>query len=107
VPTYLTVLFRERVYKRDGYRCRWCKREVREDVPHNHRQRATLDHLIPTSKGGKDMMENLVTACHACNNEKGDMMPDVFEWYLHMKALGHSRRELLHAIAEVEGAAVQ
>lgn len=32
----------------------------------------TRDHIIPTSKGGKDTWENVVTACKQCNNWKGD-----------------------------------
>jgi len=35
---------------------------------------ATLDHIIPRSKGGKyDMSHNTVCACHKCNNQRGDM----------------------------------
>lgn len=31
---------------------------------------ATVDHVIPRSKGGTDEMSNLVIACHSCNCSK-------------------------------------
>jgi 5-methylcytosine-specific restriction endonuclease McrA len=37
---------------------------------------ATLDHVIPESKGGTSALTNLVLACYRCNNEKGDRV----EW---------------------------
>jgi len=36
----------------------------------------TVDHVIPKSKGGEDIWENLVTACIKCNNKKGDRTPE-------------------------------
>ena len=33
----------------------------------------TLDHIVPTSKGGvKAPTINAVAACRSCNNERGD-----------------------------------
>ena len=34
---------------------------------------ATKDHLIPKSKGGSDLLLNLVPSCRTCNNAKGDL----------------------------------
>jgi hypothetical protein len=31
-----------------------------------------MDHIIPSSKAGKTNWHNVVTACHSCNNKKGD-----------------------------------
>lgn len=37
-------------------------------------QRATIDHFIPVSKGGKRRdMTNLVVACEECNKHKGNL----------------------------------
>lgn len=33
---------------------------------------ATIDHIVPTSKGGHDGLSNLQLAHVACNQEKGD-----------------------------------
>ncbi len=32
----------------------------------------TKDHIIPKSKGGKDILSNLQTMCSKCNGEKGN-----------------------------------
>lgn len=31
---------------------------------------ATVDHVVPRSKGGTDKLSNLVVACHSCNCSK-------------------------------------
>jgi 5-methylcytosine-specific restriction endonuclease McrA len=51
------------VFIRDNYQCQYCGR--RSTKP-------TIDHVIPRSKGGKNDWTNAVTACHECNNKKGD-----------------------------------
>ena len=33
---------------------------------------ATIDHLIPKSRGGSNELENLVAACHQCNHAKAN-----------------------------------
>lgn len=52
------------VYKRDGYRCRYCGAE---GVP------LTVDHLICWEEGGPSIEENLVAACRKCNKTRGNM----------------------------------
>jgi 5-methylcytosine-specific restriction endonuclease McrA len=53
------------VFLRDGYRCMYCGTGV-------NRKTATLDHVLPTSKGGKTTFENSTTACGPCNANKGN-----------------------------------
>lgn len=60
---------RYRVWIRDGGRCWVCQRELEF-------KDATLDHYIPSSKGGGNEIDNLRTACHECNNARGNAMPD-------------------------------
>lgn len=50
------------IMKRDDHRCQYC----------GAIKNLTIDHVIPTSKGGKDTWENMVTACLDCNGKKGD-----------------------------------
>lgn len=38
----------------------------------SHPTRATLDHIIPISKGGTNKKENLRIICRKCNEEKAD-----------------------------------
>ncbi len=44
-------------------------------------RRLSLDHLIPTFRGGDDSGDNLVWACRSCNSAKGAR--DLLEWYGH------------------------
>ena len=66
VPARLTP---QNLWIRDKYTCQYCGR---------HRsifkagERLTRDHIIPESKGGRDVWENVVTACSSCNNKKAD-----------------------------------
>lgn len=53
------------VFLRDGYVCQYCGAEVT-------RKTATLDHVLPTSHGGKNTWENCVCACQRCNISKGN-----------------------------------
>ena len=36
------------------------------------------DHVMPRSRGGLDVMSNLVCACRTCNRSKGNKLPE--EW---------------------------
>jgi len=56
---------RNLIYKRDGYTCAYC----------GAKERLTIDHIHPTSRGGQDTWENLVTACCKCNSLKGNRTP--------------------------------
>jgi predicted phage replisome organizer len=38
----------------------------------------TIDHIIPKSKGGKDVSENVVSACKSCNSSKSNK--DLYEF---------------------------
>lgn len=38
----------------------------------------TVDHIIPTSKGGKDVKLNKVYACQECNQKKNDLFLEQF-----------------------------
>ena len=55
---------RERVLRRDGYRCLYCG----EPFP---AEQLTLDHVEPRMRGGDRSEGNLVSACRRCNTEKG------------------------------------
>ena len=51
-----------------GRRCVYCATPLAPDT-------ATLDHVLPVSRGGGHAPGNLVIACAACNQLKGDALP--------------------------------
>ena len=54
---------RRALFARDGWRCAYCGTAS---------SRLTLDHVVPRSKGGESIWENVVAACAPCNHRKGD-----------------------------------
>ena len=56
---------RRALFARDGWKCVYCGTAG---------GRLTLDHVIPRSKGGDSVWENVVTACAPCNLRKGDRL---------------------------------
>lgn len=60
------------VMVRDGYECSYC----------GTREELTIDHIVPTSRGGKTCFENCTTACKPCNNTKGDRTPNEAKMFL-------------------------
>ncbi|MCF7811579.1 HNH endonuclease [bacterium] len=59
----VTKKLRFEVFKRDGFKCAYCGR-----TPPSVTLEA--DHIDPKSKGGKDDINNLITACFDCNRGK-------------------------------------
>ena len=60
---------RLRIYMRDKFRCQYCG-EKKQAVD------LTLDHIFPRSRGGENSPVNIVAACQACNNRKGNRTPE-------------------------------
>jgi 5-methylcytosine-specific restriction endonuclease McrA len=65
VPYKHILLTRKNVIRRDGHRCQYC----------GSKDRLTIDHVMPRSRGGRDAWDNLVAACVPCNNRKGSRTP--------------------------------
>lgn len=57
------------VLRRDNHACRYCGQAAPDVKLH-------VDHVIPTTLGGADTPENLVTACAPCNLGKASTSPD-------------------------------
>jgi 5-methylcytosine-specific restriction endonuclease McrA len=66
---------RRALFARDDWRCVYCGTTA---------GRLTLDHVVPRSRGGESVWENVVTACARCNHQKGD------------RTLEEARMELRH-----------
>jgi 5-methylcytosine-specific restriction endonuclease McrA len=50
--------------------CHWCGCELTLET-------STLEHIYPLSKGGLDQPNNWTLACHACNQKRGNSMPEL------------------------------
>lgn len=57
------------VLERDRFRCRRCGQSSREGAS------LEIDHIVPVSHGGTDLIDNLQTLCARCNNAKADSLP--------------------------------
>ena len=68
VPRRYVRFSRFNIYARDQNRCQYCGRQFpRTDL--------NLDHVVPRSKGGTSVWENVVCSCHRCNRLKGGRTP--------------------------------
>ena len=57
---------RKAVLARDAWTCQYCGSE---------RSGLTVDHVIPRSRGGESVWENIVASCAPCNRRKGNRLP--------------------------------
>ena len=53
--------YRKTALKRDRHTCLWCGGPA-----------TTVDHIIPSSKGGSDLPHNLLASCSDCNTKRGN-----------------------------------
>ena len=67
---------RRALFARDGWRCMYCGTTT---------GRLTLDHVVPRSRGGGSVWENVVTSCAPCNLRKGNRLPEELEMHMLVK----------------------
>ena len=68
IPRRYVRFSRFNIYARDGNRCQYCGRQFA-------RVELNLDHVVPRSRGGTSVWENVVCSCHRCNRLKGGRTP--------------------------------
>lgn len=61
----ITYQLKEKIFKRDNFKCLYCKRKFPNNELH-------LDHIHPKSLGGSNKPSNLATACFTCNLKKSN-----------------------------------
>ena len=74
------------VLRRDRHVCGYCGGHA-----------ATVDHIVPLSRGGQNTWTNTVAACAACNARKADRTPEEAGMELHMPAYAPTRAQVLAA----------
>ena len=75
------ALNRRAVFARDGSRCQYC-----------HAPAESIDHVVPRSRGGEHVWENVVAACRPCNARKRDRL--LSETTMVLRRLPSAPREL-------------
>lgn len=66
---YVPHLTNATLFKRDDYHCMYCgNRFSKSDL--------SRDHIKPLIQNGRDVWQNVVTACKRCNNHKAGRTPE-------------------------------
>ena len=60
-----TSMSRRAIFARDEFRCQYCG-GIAESI----------DHIVPKSRGGQHVWENVAAACRRCNHDKRDRTPE-------------------------------
>jgi len=68
IPRRYVRFSRFNIYARYANRCQYCGRPYA-------RAELNLDHVVPRSRGGTSVWENVVCSCHRCNRLKGGRTP--------------------------------
>ena len=80
------------VFIRDNYKCAYCGRDMSLN-----KRRATVDHVVPKARGGKDSWKNCVTSCNKCNNMKGDQSVEKFSMRLRFEPYQPTVTQFIYA----------
>lgn len=73
---YRKSLLKTLLKEKGSLDCHYCSKKGLKINTNSEDKLATLDHVIPKSKGGPEYNKNnLVVACYKCNQKKRDHMP--------------------------------
>lgn len=86
------------VFAADGWECQLCHNPVDQSIKRPDPMSASLDHIVPMSKGGGHIRSNVQLAHLGCNKAKGDggvqdRAPEVLE----LSSAGLSRAQVADA----------
>ena len=62
------------LFRRDRFMCAYCGKVTFSGL--------TRDHIVPLSRGGRDIWSNCCASCVACNSRKGSKLPEELGWEL-------------------------
>lgn len=82
---------KKNIYRRDKGECQYCGVSVT-------RSGATIDHVLPRSRGGGSNWKNLVLSCHSCNQKKGDRLPEEANMKLRKKPYDPEKLSVVYQI---------
>jgi len=81
-------LSRRAVFVRDNHRCQYCNAPAEN-----------IDHVVPRSRGGEHVWENVVAACRPCNARKEDRL--LTETHLTLRRPPFAPRETIWIVVAV------
>jgi 5-methylcytosine-specific restriction endonuclease McrA len=84
----IAPLNRRAVFARDAHTCQYCGRRAE-----------SIDHVVPRSRGGAHVWENVVAACSPCNTAKRDRL--VHETSMRLRSRPAAPRQLSWVAAVV------
>jgi 5-methylcytosine-specific restriction endonuclease McrA len=91
--SYFNAPSKQNVLIRDGFTCAYCGRRLTMGT-------GTKDHILPTSRGGRDVLSNLVAACTDCNGLKADRTPEEAGMTLRLQPRLLSEEEKMELLAK-------
>jgi 5-methylcytosine-specific restriction endonuclease McrA len=68
IPRRKVRFSRRNLFARDSFQCQYCSRELPP-------AQLSVDHVVPRSRGGETVWDNVVTCCLRCNVKKGGRTP--------------------------------
>lgn len=81
-------LSRKALFQRDSFTCQYCGTKP---------GKLEVEHVIPRSKGGRNVWQNVTTACRACNAKKRDRTPEEAGMILRSKPFAPNRIAMIAA----------
>lgn len=82
------ALSRRGVFLRDSGHCQYCGRRAE-----------SIDHVVPRSRGGEHIWENVVAACRRCNTNKRDRLLE--DTNMHLRRRPEAPRHLSWALVTI------
>jgi 5-methylcytosine-specific restriction endonuclease McrA len=81
-------LSRRSIFVRDDHRCQYCGAAAEN-----------IDHVVPRSRGGEHVWENVVASCRTCNAQKEDRL--LGETHLKLRRTPYAPRETIWIVVAV------
>lgn len=78
---------------RDAFECQYCGKELKPST-------TTVDHVLPISRGGGRIWQNVVAACKPCNGKKDNRTPEEAHMPLRTRPWIPTRKVVLRAHAK-------
>jgi len=86
-------LSRRALFQRDNFTCQYCGERP---------SKLEVEHVVPRSQGGKNVWNNVTTACRSCNARKRDRTPEEAGMKLLSKPFAPSRVAMIASRGFIE-----